>query len=192
MKFATTAAIILALAYLVHSAGAQGMGDAMGDAMGMGSPNPNLLESIPVTGTLSNGPKFNGLLHISDLRINSTDFQLLISGQLRSSPGNNLIENFTNVLAELVIGTSGPAGPGPVGPNPNPPQAVCDILILSIDATHLNLLGLDVNIDPIRLDVTAQAGPGKVLGNLLCDLANLLNELSGLPDLIDQIVEQLQ
>ena len=45
---------------------------------------------------------------------------------------------------------------------------------------NLNLLGLVVNLDncnngPVTVDVTAVPGAGNLLGNLLCNLANLLN-----------------
>jgi len=49
------------------------------------------------------------------------------------------------------------------------------VLNLHLDAIHLNLLGLKVDTSPICLDITAQSGPGDLLGNLLTDVANLLN-----------------
>jgi hypothetical protein len=53
----------------------------------------------------------------------------------------------------------------------------CSILTLSIPApVNLNVLGLVVNIPtPINVNVIALAGPGNLLGNLLCSVANLLN-----------------
>jgi hypothetical protein len=55
------------------------------------------------------------------------------------------------------------------------PQQTCTILTLDIGAIHLDLLGLVIDLAPIHLNVTAQSGPGRLLGNLLCTLANLLN-----------------
>ena len=40
---------------------------------------------------------------------------------------------------------------------------------------HLNLLGLVVDLNQITLNVTAIPGAGNLLGNLLCDVSNLLN-----------------
>jgi hypothetical protein len=54
----------------------------------------------------------------------------------------------------------------------------CTILDLNIGAINLNLLGLVVATDPINLLITAQPGPGNLLGNLLCAVANLLNNPS--------------
>jgi hypothetical protein len=39
----------------------------------------------------------------------------------------------------------------------------------------LNLLGLQVNLNQVVLDITAQPGSGNLLGNLLCSVAGLLN-----------------
>jgi len=54
----------------------------------------------------------------------------------------------------------------------------CEILHLVLGPLELNLLGLEVNLSQIVLDITAQPGPGNLLGNLLCAIANLLNGTS--------------
>ena len=69
----------------------------------------------------------------------------------------------------------------------------CQILHLELGPLDLNLLGVMVHLDKVVLDVSAQGGPGNLLGNLLCGvshlldsngaataLANLLNNLLGL------------
>lgn len=62
----------------------------------------------------------------------------------------------------------------------NSPAATVPILDLSLGAIHLNLLGLNVDTSPICLDIGAQTGSGNLLGNLLADVANLLNSGSTL------------
>ena len=57
--------------------------------------------------------------------------------------------------------------------------AVCNVLSLAIGPVDLNLLGLRVELDdcdngPVTVDITADP-TGGLLGNLLCGLANLLN-----------------
>jgi hypothetical protein len=52
----------------------------------------------------------------------------------------------------------------------------CPILNLDIGRILLNVLGLEVDIAPISIDVTAVAGPGNLLGNLLCALVGLLDQ----------------
>lgn len=53
--------------------------------------------------------------------------------------------------------------------------ASCPILHLVLGPLTLNLLGLNVHLNRVVLDITAQSGPGNLLGNLLCAVANLLN-----------------
>lgn len=54
-------------------------------------------------------------------------------------------------------------------------NATCDILNLVLGPLDLNLLGLRVQLDTVRLDITAESGPGNLLGNLLCAVAGLLD-----------------
>jgi hypothetical protein len=54
-------------------------------------------------------------------------------------------------------------------------QATCRILHLELGPLDLNLLGLRIQLNRVVLDITAQRGPGNLLGNLLCAVANLLN-----------------
>ena len=53
----------------------------------------------------------------------------------------------------------------------------CSVLHLELGPLTLNLLGLEVNLDdcadgPVVVDITAERGNGKLLGNLLCGLLN--------------------
>jgi hypothetical protein len=54
-------------------------------------------------------------------------------------------------------------------------QGTCQILHLELGPIDLDLLGLVVHVDKIVVDITAHSGPGNLLGNLLCGLANALN-----------------
>ena len=63
---------------------------------------------------------------------------------------------------------------------------------------NLNLLGLNVTLNQVVLDITAIPGAGNLLGNLLCSVSNLLNgtgtsgltsgELSGLLNIVNQLL----
>ena len=53
--------------------------------------------------------------------------------------------------------------------------ATCEILHLELGPLDLDLLGLVVHLDRIVLDISAEAGAGNLLGNLLCGLAGLLD-----------------
>jgi len=66
------------------------------------------------------------------------------------------------------------------------------ILHLSVGPLNLNLLGLQVNLDnchngPITVDITAQSGPGQLLGNLLGGLSHLLDSNANVHALINKI-----
>jgi hypothetical protein len=51
----------------------------------------------------------------------------------------------------------------------------CTILHLELGPLDVNLLGVMIHLDKVVLDISAQAGPGNLLGNLLCGVANALN-----------------
>jgi hypothetical protein len=103
--------------------------------------------------------------------------QLFVDGGLYDQSGA-LISRFTHVDAELTSSGS-------------PTQPTCQILNLDIGAIHLNLLGLVVDLAPIHLDITAESGPGNLLGNLLCALVNLLNQQSPLQTAITDLLNTI-
>jgi hypothetical protein len=63
----------------------------------------------------------------------------------------------------------------------------CTILTLSLGALDLDITGLVVHLNPVFLTITAVPGAGNLLGNLLCDVANLLNGGGTLSTLLGQI-----
>jgi hypothetical protein len=75
-------------------------------------------------------------------------------------------------------------------------NGTCDILHLVLGPLDLTLLGLEVHLDQVLLDITATAAPGNLLGNLLCAVAHLLdspgNPLGGLASHLDRILQILQ
>src|SRR5215216_2131620 len=70
------------------------------------------------------------------------------------------------------------SAPVDVTATPNPSDPNCPILDLRLGPINLNLLGLVVQTSPICLTITAMEGGG-ILGQLLCGLANALN--NGIP-----------
>ncbi len=70
----------------------------------------------------------------------------------------------------------------------------CQILDLTVGPIHLDLLGLVVDTNAIHLQITAQSGPGNLLGNLLCAVAHLLDnpsqQLTGVVNLLNNILRQ--
>jgi hypothetical protein len=61
---------------------------------------------------------------------------------------------------------------------------VCPILHLMLGPIDLNLLGLAVQTSEICLAIDAEAGPGNLLGNLLCAVAGLLDGGTPLGDIL--------
>ena len=66
----------------------------------------------------------------------------------------------------------------------------CQILDLTLGPLDLDLLGLVVHLDTVHLNITAQSGPGNLLGNLLCSVSHLLDG-PGLGNALQQIVNLL-
>jgi hypothetical protein len=69
-------------------------------------------------------------------------------------------------------------------------NGTCQILHLDLGPLDLTLLGLHVHLNEVVLDITAQQGPGNLLGNLLCAVAGLLDNTgtNGLATLLNQIL----
>lgn len=65
----------------------------------------------------------------------------------------------------------------------------CKILTLDLGPIHLDLLGLIVDLSAVHLNITAQPGPGNLLGNLLCAVAHLLDNgnTNGLQQLLNLV-----
>jgi hypothetical protein len=75
------------------------------------------------------------------------------------------------------------------------PAATCPILHLVLGPLTLNLLGLNIHLNRVVLNITAVSGPGNLLGNLLCLVAHLLDntgatlgQLLNLSNLLNQII----
>ena len=67
--------------------------------------------------------------------------------------------------------------------------ATCQILDLTLGPLDLDLLGLVVHLDTVHLNITAEQGPGNLLGNLLCGLAGALDPgAGGLAGLLNRLL----
>ena len=69
----------------------------------------------------------------------------------------------------------------------------CPILHLDLGPLNLDVLGLQVDLSEVILDITAVPGAGNLLGNLLCAVVGLLDpsSLSQLVTLPNQILDLL-
>jgi hypothetical protein len=101
-----------------------------------------------------------------------------ILGGLNLSDLGTLLNGITDLLNSVLGSLGSPASL--VGVGSSTAATHCDVLNLSLGPVDLNLLGLEVALDncangPVTLDITAVPGAGNLLGNLLCNLSNLLN-----------------
>ena len=131
--------------------------------------------SVPVVGTVPGGA-LNAVFNLT--RVAVQNGQLVAIGTLTGTVTNaaGVVTSFVRSLALPITA-----------------QATCDILHLELGPLDLNLLGLVVHLDRIVLDIDAQAGPGNLLGNLLCAVAHLLDggSLNTIANLLNQILGQL-
>ncbi len=116
----------------------------------------------------------NVLNNVKGLNISITNVQLQNGGLVVSGM---IGKNSFTTTATFELPTA--AAAGTMAAQVVNPDAVTPILNLHLDAIHLSLLGLNVDTSNICVGINAQSGPGNLLGNLLTDVANLLN--SGTP-----------
>lgn len=118
--------------------------------------------------------------------------RLVATGQLRGTIDG--VGDFRRtVTMEVQHATVGGAASG--GRFAGAAAGSCEILNLVLGPLDLDLLGLQVHLDQVVLDITAQQGAGNLLGNLLCAVAGLLDNngilgglLTQLNDLLNQIL----
>ena len=163
VKFARkTTAIVAALAL-----GAVVLTPAAASAQG-----PARALTLPVVGTIATGGAFNGTATIT--RFVNQNGQLTVVGIL-----SGIVTNAAGTPTTVISTFATPV---------NITQATCSILHLDLGPLDLNLLGLQVNLSEIVLDITGQTGAGNLLGNLLCGIAGLLDSPGGLARLLNQIL----
>lgn len=71
--------------------------------------------------------------------------------------------------------------------------AACDVLNLVLGPLDLDLLGLQISLNQVVLDIVAVAGAGNLLGNLLCAVVGLLDggPLAGLLGQLQNLLNQI-
>ncbi|HWE35863.1 MAG TPA: hypothetical protein VG406_04765 [Isosphaeraceae bacterium] len=108
-----------------------------------------------------------------------------ILGGLSPSQLTTLTNGITGLLNGVLGALSSPTSVSASGTTAGTPATAASptstpVLHLSLGPVNLNLLGLDVHLDncnngPVTLDITANNGPGNLLGNLISDVAHLLD-----------------
>jgi hypothetical protein len=142
------------------------------------------LANVPVSGMAHNGKKFTGHFNVTQFVTRGGKSYAL--GTLTGKVGHRYVKR-SNVAIPASIPSSGTGIASPA--------ATCSILHLDLGPLNLNLLGLTVHLNEVVLDINAESGAGNLLGNLLCSVANLLNqpalgtqEITGLLNIVQQLL----
>ena len=129
-----------------------------------------------VTGTVDGGGTFVGTLEITRFAQRAGDLVALgqLTGTVTTAAGSQAVSQAVRLPVTAA-------------------QATCDILHLELGPLDLDVLGLVIHLDRVVLDITAEQGPGNLLGNLLCAIAGLLdpgpaNPLGQIVTLLNQIL----
>jgi hypothetical protein len=134
--------------------------------------------TVPVTGTLSDG---------TSTVTGTVDVQKFVvqNGALEA------IGTFTGAVTDAAGTVTSGTQQVTMPVNLAQTAGSCQILDLVLGPLDLNLLGLQVHLTQVHLNITAQSGPGNLLGNLLCGVAGLLNGGLNLNALLTQITALL-
>jgi hypothetical protein len=148
----------------------------------MAAAQTNPLQNIAITGTATNalGQLVNFAGTFSVQRFAVQNGQLVAVGQLTGTLTNTVTGPVGEVNQQITL--------------PVTATGTCDILHLVLGPLDLDLLGLQVHLNQVVLDITAQSGAGNLLGNLLCAVAGLLDQggpLQGIVGLLNNILRAL-
>jgi hypothetical protein len=131
--------------------------------------------SVPVVGSVPTGETFSGTMTVTSFAVQ--DGQVVARGII-----TGLVTTTSGVVTTVVTAFATPVSVA---------QTSCQILLLDLGPIFLDVLGLQVDLSRVVLDITAQAGAGNLLGNLLCAVAGLLDNPSGLARVLNQILDAL-
>ncbi len=117
---------------------------------------------VPAAGTTRRGRAVTEIASVTVQRFVARNGRLFAVTALRDAAGRTL----ATVRLPVRAAPAGTAGFQ---------QASCRILRLVLGPLDLNLLGLRIQLNRVLLRITAEPGPGNLLGNLLCGIVGLLD-----------------
>lgn len=141
---------------------------------------------VPVGGAAATGEKFAGTFNLQQFANDNGRLVAVgtIAGTVTDLAGNVVGSSFQTVAIPVTVG-DGATATRAAGISA---AAVCPILHLDLGPLALDLLGLNINLSRVILDITAVSGAGNLLGNLLCAVTGLLDNPTGLAALLNQIL----
>ena len=143
-----------------------------------------------IKGTFGNGGTVTGTFTPRRFLVNND--KLIAVGKVRATltRASGKVVGTDTQRVRIPVATI--AGTAPVSRTSASMAVGCDILNLVLGPLDLDLLGLQVHLDKVVLNITAVPGAGNLLGNLLCAVAGLLDGgLSGLLTQISQILNSI-
>jgi hypothetical protein len=164
---------LLAVAFVAAIVAALAVSTTAATAATAAPPSGGSAVTVPISFAQSGG-LLNGVFTITSFSVGSAG-QLVANGTFT---GTAVVGGVAQTVTDIAAST------------PVQATGTCQILDLTLGPLHLDLLGLVVDLNQVHLTITAEQGPGNLLGNLLCAVANLLNG-SGSPTALQQIVNLL-
>ena len=186
-------AVLLALSVALFGVGA-GSATAANNPGRLHTQAKHVKASAPVTGLTTAGQRVRAEFVPKSLLVNSGG-QLVARGVLVGKivkPGKD--KHVRKAVAMPVSAVDGRSVTSAVARQsaaaafpPAPAAGACNVLNLVLAPLDLNLLGLQVHLDQVVLNIVAQSGAGQLLGNLLCFVAGLLDGGGPLAGLLTQL-----
>jgi hypothetical protein len=135
-----------------------------------------------VVGTFGRNGTVDGVF--KPKKFKAVNGQLVAVGKLKADlvKGNGKVRDTVSQKVAMPVATGN--GIAPLG------RATCDVLSLVLAPLDLDLLGLQVHLDRVVLNIVAVSGAGNLLGNLLCAVTGLLDQ-AGLLTQISQILNAI-
>jgi hypothetical protein len=148
----------------------------------------NPTKGVPVSGSYAGGT-FTGTLDVNEFQVQEGVLYAVgdVTGTLVDTAGNAVgTVAAVPVLLPVLNGKSGVSGARDVRAQ----ALACGILDLDLGPLDLDLLGLQVHLDEVVLNIVAAPGPGNLLGNLLCAVTGLFDGAGALA-LIAQLLNAI-
>jgi len=148
--------------------------------------------TVPLTGAIEGGGSFDGTLTLQRFAVRHGEPVAIgaISGSVRKDGRSRTV---VHAFVELPVKIGDAAGfqlqRGRFyfdGPTIRFVQGTCGIVRVAIGGTDLDLLGLMTHLDPVMLQLNGDSGG--VLGNLVCQVLALVNNVVGLVGVLNAIL----
>jgi hypothetical protein len=144
--------------------------------------------STPVQGTI-NGIAFTAEYRITEF-VHENNKALFAVATLNNIVGEGLPSAVAGLAGQqIMVPVQLPEGDARASATG---RTTCDVLFLDLGPLNLDLLGLQVNLAEVVLEIVAEAGGGNLLGNLLCAVTSLLDPvaaIAAIAELLNNIID---